>query len=167
MKVIFLDIDGVLNTGGADALYPWVYELNHKNWHKSAVKRLDWLCKKTDAVVVISSTWRKLGMNSVDWWNSEFYQAGARNINVIGCTGNAYNGFRGREVRHWLANDSDQEVTHYVCIDDDSDFYPYQPRVRTKAFCGLTQGNVWEAYAILMGASKGTGKRCMEERNVL
>ena len=165
MKIIFLDIDGVLNTGGADALYPWVHVLNHKNWHKSAVKRLDWLCKKTGAVVVISSTWRKLGMSSVEWWNSEFYQAGARHISVIDCTGNAHNGFRGREVRDFLLDCDSLQVEKYLCIDDDSDFYPYQPRVRTKCNLGLTQGNAWEAYAILMGASKGTSKRCMEERN--
>lgn len=165
MKIIFLDIDGVLNTGGADRLYPWVHELNHKNWHKSAVKRLDWLCKKTGAVVVISSTWRKFSQD-LDWWNSEFYQAGARNIKVIGITPDSHNGFRGGEVRI-ITRGLHMLVEKYVCIDDDSDFYPDQPRVRTKAFCGLTQGNAWEAYAILMGASKGTGKRCMEERNVL
>ena len=98
----------------------------------------------------------------MEWWNSEFYQAGARHISVIDSTGVSRNGFRGREVRDWLLNNY---VNKYVCIDDDSDFYPYQPRVRTKCNLGLTQGNAWEAYAILMGASKGTSKRCMEEHN--
>ena len=165
MKIIFLDIDGVLNTGGADTLYPWVDELNHKNWHKSAVKRLDWLCKKTGAVVVISSSWRKFSQD-LEWWNSEFYQAGARHISVIDCTGSSHNGFRGREIVSYL-HATLPVVERYVCIDDDSDFYPEQPRVRTKCNLGFTQGNAWEAYAILTGASKGTGKRCMEERNVL
>jgi hypothetical protein len=162
MKIIFLDIDGVLNTGGADALYPWVHEINHKNWAKPLVKRLDWLCQKTGAVVVISSTWRMLEKDT-DWWNDEFLLAGAKHIKVIGITPISRNGFRGREVK--VITSSFYNLERYVCIDDDSDFYPYQPRVRTKAFCGLTQGNAWEAYAILMGASKGTGKRCMEERN--
>lgn len=163
MKVIFLDIDGVLNTGGPNSLYGYNHELNHKNWAKPLVKRLDWLCQKTGAVVVISSTWRMLN-NDVNWWNEQFILAGCLHVRVTDCTECSRSGFRGKEVRSWLYA---QYEVKYVCIDDDSDFYPDQPRVKTKAFCGLTQGNTWEAYAILMGASKGTGKRCMKEHNVL
>ncbi len=162
LKIIFLDIDGVLNTGGTNSLYPWVNEINYKNWEPKLVKRLDWLCEKTGASVVISSTWRLLEKD-INWWNTQFALAGAQHVNVIGCTGYSYNGFRGGEIISWL-HPVLPIIDKYVCIDDDSDFYPWQPRVRTKAFCGLTQGNIWEAYAILTGASKGIGKRCMKEQ---
>jgi hypothetical protein len=159
MKIIFLDIDGVLNTYG-QGICPSL-ELNHKNWDLKLVKRLDWLCEKTSASVVISSSWRKLEAD-INWWNAQFTLAGAFYIDVVDTTPGSHNGFRGREVSSWLAT---LPVEKYAILDDDSDFYPSQPRVRTNAFCGLTQGNVWEAYAILMGASKGTGKRCMKEYN--
>ena len=51
-KIIFLDIDGVLNVGidGADRY--------GQCFHKPFVENLQWIINKTDCDIVVSSTWK-------------------------------------------------------------------------------------------------------------
>jgi len=67
MKVIFLDIDGVLATNKEFATnrtkfrekYPWAKELRVPyGWNKGCVKILNEILDSTDAEIVISSDWR-------------------------------------------------------------------------------------------------------------
>jgi predicted mannosyl-3-phosphoglycerate phosphatase (HAD superfamily) len=55
MKIIFLDIDGVLNN------YNTLGE--GLNWESNAVKILKRIIKETGAKVVLSSTWRRGSIN--------------------------------------------------------------------------------------------------------
>lgn len=160
--LIFLDIDGVLNRVGDD---PWVKNgvippLDYTNWGKDLLVNLERVCVTTGADVVISSSWRIL-CDDVHWWNEQFKLAGVK-INVIGITGRSNNGFRGREVAAWL---SDHSYSNYVILDDESDFFPDQPRIKCAHEDGLTEAKAQEAIDVLTGHKSGLDLWCMEERN--
>lgn len=124
MIVLFLDIDGVLNSeeyalslgkGGMLGINP------------EAVKILDRILDATGAKLVISSSWRV----------SKDLLADIR-ANVgeyIGVTPRL-SGIRGKEVRAWL---KDNPVDRYAILDDDSDFFKYQPLFKTTWKKGLTE----------------------------
>lgn len=114
MKVVFLDIDGVLNstrTCVARGGYP--HDLSDK--HKP---RFDWMavtlirraCLAAGARVVISSTWR---MQFHHQQLGDFF--GLPTIDSTPVLG----GKRGLEIDDWLTRHPD--VEEYAIVDDDSD----------------------------------------------
>ncbi len=147
-KIIFLDIDGVLNSEKAylrgDCKYvEWEWEDGTKEHHQSfcPVSKLyiNHLIKITEAKVVISSTWRRSGLDFMKKvWDVE-EMAGE----IIGITPsfrgdvNGYTIPRGCEIEKWLedkgfshinwSEEKQQDVVeksgieNYIIIDDDSD----------------------------------------------
>jgi hypothetical protein len=120
LKVIFLDIDGVLN----------VIPKGHDKWgaifHPHLVENLKRIIDETGAKIVISSTWRMgnglPGM--IDMWKERGLPG-----EVIGITPNFMVHFkttlcRGKEIDAYL--DEHPEIENYVIIDDDSDMEPHQ-----------------------------------------
>jgi hypothetical protein len=126
IKVIFLDIDGVLN----------VYSHDHDEFGSQFmpqfVNNLKRVVEETGAKIVISSTWRYGGLQRMkDLWEK-------RNLpgEVIDITPDCNDLFnegsfvfldqieRGHEVEYWL--DEHPEVERYVIFDDDNDFLPHQ-----------------------------------------
>lgn len=122
MKVIFLDFDGVITTPGS-------------KWNISIelVKRVKMICDKTDAKLVISSTWQH-GNSAKEWleesvlmksykgWLKKFFIDYTYDV-----TGrHAYNGStaRGAEIKAWLIKHP--EVDNYVIIDDEDDMLDEQ-----------------------------------------
>lgn len=110
MKIIFLDIDGVVNCSstaqrhrGAIGIDPYMAFL---------VARI---AERTNAEIVLSSTWRL-------WPDSreEVTQQVGRFIDV---TPKLQTG-RGAEIQAWL--DGHPEVTRYAILDDDTDILPSQ-----------------------------------------
>ena len=100
-KVLFLDIDGVLN-GMNDGLGAF-------SLHLDRVARLLEIEVKTDCTIILSSTWRKfddhkhcLNRHGIFWADET--------IVVWSMT-------RGEEIREWLVRNPD--VTNYVILDDD------------------------------------------------
>lgn len=127
MKVIFLDIDGVLNRLGT-----LQQGRTRKDWHgligmePELVKRFNTLIKETGAKVVLSSAWR-----GSDIWKEDMRQNGLRVRNFIDRTGyrNDLRGGmeanrRGHEIQDWI--DAHPEIEKYAIIDDDSDMLPTQ-----------------------------------------
>lgn len=124
MKVIFLDIDGVLNSQRTCLAMGGI----PSGMKKNAVKFLDPLaismiretCKLADAKIVLSSTWRKC--RDFKEYAKEF------NLPIIDRTASHSNkgSLRGYEIEDWLENHV--EVTHYAIIDDDSDMLDYQKK---------------------------------------
>jgi len=124
-KVIFLDIDGVLNSHRGNLFADEFIE-------RAAVKAIDQLCQMTGAKIVVSSTWR-LGRHN----NCMHF---AEMMRVMGFTGRIYyheenwrtksitekgkRTLRGDEIKEWLSRHP--EVTHYVIIDDDTDMLDEQ-----------------------------------------
>lgn len=61
-KYLFLDIDGPLNTGRNDFLDPERYGYHFDN---EAIMNLREVVEKTGAVIVISSSWRHMGLSRI------------------------------------------------------------------------------------------------------
>lgn len=138
MKIIFLDIDGVLNVieKGRDE-YGQIF-------HQHFVDNLKKIINETGAKIVLSSSWRKSSLTIIqEMWKF-------RNLpgEVIDVTPSLYlqkggsivfynnklqeqptpkiNGYsipRGAEIEYWLKNESSliDKVTNYVILDDDTD----------------------------------------------
>ena len=115
MKVIFLDIDGVLNS--AETMKMGIH-LDNKR-----VVLFNGILKETDAKVVISSSWR-IG-KTVKEIKTYLRLAGLRmSRNIIGFTPTLHTGVRGDDIDSWLRDN--KEVTQYVIVDDGSDFLEHQ-----------------------------------------
>lgn len=134
MKVVFLDIDGVLNTHKTNALFgPTVCV------HKDAATRLDPLGVKffnmlhqLGIKIVLSSTWR-LGRDV-----PVMTEKTGIPIYDKTCSWPFKDSVRGDEIKIWL--DAHPEVTHYCIVDDDSDMLEEQKAnfIKTQYEEGLT-----------------------------
>jgi hypothetical protein len=121
VKIIFLDVDGVLNWAGTKERYRGYIGID-----PTRVDRFNQIIDAySDAKIVVSSTWRK-GVHGA-------YEAGRDGIaavlakhgvrgEVIDITPIHSHGWktRGGEIREWLEDHAD-EVTTYVILDDDTD----------------------------------------------
>ncbi|HET8550879.1 MAG TPA: HAD domain-containing protein [Gammaproteobacteria bacterium] len=158
--IIFLDIDGVLNSseyvharGGA--MPPrWLIvrhgpTLAHEVWDiaPTLLGRLRQLVEDTGARIVISSTWR-LGQ-SPDHFHLLFERRGwpLPRETIIGCTP-TLRGLRGNEIATWI--ETAGFTGPYVILDDDSDMLPGQPFIHVDRSVGLSQGNCHDAKAFLI-----------------
>jgi hypothetical protein len=134
-KVLFLDVDGVLNNVktkerilgyiGVDAKLANLFT----RWHRH---------KKVP--VVLSSTWRLspemhpfLKMNGIEWFDVT----------------PKLNSCRGLEIAHWL--NAHQEITHYAILDDTDDMMPGQKKnfVHVSGLIGLTRMDLQQVNEIL------------------
>jgi len=135
IKVIFLDIDGVLN----------VYCESHDKWgctfHRHLVDNLRYIIEKTGAKIVISSTWRSgftmFDGSYIDGLTGLKQMWIDRNLpgEIIDITPNAQDVIkntdiefydlvdRGHEIKLWLDKNP---VDNYCIIDDDNDFLTEQ-----------------------------------------
>jgi hypothetical protein len=143
MKVIFLDIDGVLNSvESAMALGGYPYLLDQiELFDNVALGLIQRLVRQTGAKVVISSTWRKT--HDV----AEFEPALV--IPVIGKTCNSRSGRRGEEIAVYL--EGNPQIENYVIIDDDSDMLECQLDnfVKTSGLVGFTIHDYTKACRVL------------------
>ena len=120
-KVIFLDIDGVLNT---DESCDYAVENNLPEiWRlmpfKKPLEQLDRIVKATGAKVVISSVWRFGGESSLLW--ECLFAALGFNIDVIGVTPRDKSRIRGREIQQWIDERNRQSEQSYA---KDWNYYP-------------------------------------------
>jgi hypothetical protein len=148
MKIIFLDIDGVLYTGDVirkryirvKSLYEEGQQIkfqeNSERFCPRSMRNLKEILEKTDAQIVLSSTWR-LGKTLDDQIviQREFKKYGIDFDLFIDktpylCTS------RGNEIAVWLG--FHPEVKSMVIIDDDSDMDQYNERHLAK--CHFTIG---------------------------
>lgn len=121
MKVLFLDIDGVVNSRNTTN-FKQLWPLDRYMAFLVGKIKLNTGCE-----VVLSSSWRHHpdGVKVVE----------ASIVPVLDITPTVGN-FRGDEINAWL--DRHPEVTRYAILDDDSDFYPYHPLFKTTFENGLT-----------------------------
>lgn len=131
MKVLFLDIDGVLNTKNFDCF-------DNRLLDRAKVVLINQFVIKHDIRVVISSTWRT-------WYEYEemksifFYAGFEQPDRIIGVT-DCFSSFRGDEIDDWL--DKHPEVTHYAILDDGFDFYHYHQTIHPFWFEGITEVHI-------------------------
>lgn len=153
MKVIFLDVDGVLNNETLAAEIGWgghfeEYEEATRDrirWFQKSVDNLRSIVEETDSQIVISSTWRV--HFSVKKFKEMFAVYGWDNAPVIDRTPITRKS-RGIEINRWLV---DHKVEGYVIIDDYPDFLPEQNShfVETDPNIGLTDDDTHRAITIL------------------
>lgn len=121
MKIIFLDIDGVLN------VYPQGRDEYGAKFHPHFETNLKRIIDETGAKIVVSSTWRASGLqNMQDMWRDRGLAGEV--IDITPSFRNTRENFiRGEEIDAWLEKANDHyNITRYCIIDDDTDFLLYQ-----------------------------------------
>ena len=151
MKAIFLDIDGVLNNEkhiikihellGEQQYLDILYKVGGIPFDYRSCKLLQEFINKTNAEVILSSTWR-LNPESP---NIIKKYAG---IEIKDIT-TRLNGIRGEEIQQYL--DNHKEITNYVILDDDSDMLESQREhfVKVNNKVGLTIKEIIQCENIL------------------
>lgn len=148
MKVIFLDIDGVLNR------YAFLGAPSTINMiEPELAARLNKLLMFTDAKLVISSTWRCLVLNghySLHGFAHMLKTHGVTVASVVATTGGNDGLNRGRQIRAWLREHL-SEVEKYVILDDDDEGMDYhgEKYIRISAMEGLQDEHVERALRLL------------------
>ena len=145
MNIIFLDVDGVLNS--RNKLIE-IYNKTHKPhsgysypFDERCLENLRLLVRETNSKMVITSTWRKdeVGRSTLLKVLSE-YELDNR---VIGYTP-VLDETRGIEIKQFLI--SLKETANFIILDDDSDMGELMPFfIKTNKQVGLTYENVQEA----------------------
>ena len=100
MRVIFTDIDGVLNTH-------W-----KTKWSKSAILIYNQICQEYDLKPVITSTWR---INHTKEQLQKIFDDQGIEVEIYDYTPHLDQKDRGLEIKEWLNNN---KVDNYVVIDD-------------------------------------------------
>lgn len=134
MKVLFLDIDGVLNSQQYFRLQyraAQLLDLEHKatQLDPMALTFLDIIIEDTDCQVVISSVWRfgRTVPQLIDLLRSRGFR---HTDHILDKTPDGCGSFRGLEIQSWLdANREQLKVESFVILDDDSDMGDLLPHL--------------------------------------
>lgn len=154
MKVIFLDFHGVIIT----------YKSQNR-LDKEKMKLVEYICKKTDAYIVITSSWRRSTLEDTIKYitDTSHWSIPIPFIpieRVIGVTSRMfsfkggdnkyhYRVARGVEIKRYL--DDHEDIDKYVILDDDSDMLLEQAPyfIKTDAVEGLSKLDAEKAINIL------------------
>jgi hypothetical protein len=170
MNVIFLNIDGVLNSEyynhtelvnrkkrGYGGFFTLKEEATKENviWDPQCVRWLAYIVDRTDAKIVISSTWREY--HPTHRFHEMFALYGVE-FDILGMTMITYTpyhrwrtqDFRGDEVRAWIA-EHPFGGNHVILVDEGKDFYKDQPVICTNPDVGLTHNDADAAIRELTG----------------
>jgi hypothetical protein len=141
MKIIFLDIDGVLNCDKTPnpRKFPYVVD-------KKLLLRFNGLLKRTNAKVVLSSSWRcdPIGLLAAKHWGVPF----------IDVCPDMPKSPRGKEMVKWLADHP--KVTRFAIIDDEDDELDDLPLFQPSGKTGITPGIVKGVERYLNGTTDET-----------
>ena len=143
MKVLFLDIDGVLNSA---------FAINEQRRgdaiDRGMVERVNQIVDATGCKIVISSTWRLY--QKPEKLTALLYGYGLRPVVIDRTPELDIEDFnRGDEINTWLKNHP--EVTHFVILDDNDDS-AMRNLVQTTFKHGLQAEHVVKAIQLLTGA---------------
>lgn len=156
MKVIFLDVDGVLNYEGYSerltaAGYPFA--------DRALVEKLGHIAGATGAKVILSSTWRQgfydIADGRYDTDEAKDYarlaaELASCGIEIAGATPMCGSVTRGEEIAEFFNRWQGEKIESFVILDDMPVMYPYVRRfVHTDYTRGLTDEDVAQAIAVL------------------
>ncbi len=153
MNIVFLDIDGVVNTPLLDTepfdlingktkkdgfYYGLAFPTDKKLYNRQAIMLLNKLCIEYDAKIVISSTWKVLG---ITYLKELLVNSGLiDSIEVIDTTPHVedFRLTRGEEIQEYL--DNHPEVVNYVILDDEDRMLPSQQEhfVKINYYVGIS-----------------------------
>lgn len=133
MRIIFTDIDGVLNPH-------W-----RTKWSKNAIAIYNKICKEYNLYPVITSTWRN--NHTIEQLQRIFDEQGIT-VKIYDYTPHLDQKERGLEIKQWLDNN---HCDNYVVIDDKtSDIEPFVNNVvKCQSWVGLTEEQYKEIKGIL------------------
>jgi hypothetical protein len=124
MKIIFSDIDGVLNCSRTPnpRKFPYIAD-------PTLVRRLHAVLERTEAQIVLTSTWRydPAGLFSAKRWEIPF----------IDITPDLPQEPRRNEILAWLRNHP--QVNRYAVLDDEDDELDGLPLFQPSAITGLSE----------------------------
>lgn len=160
MKVIFLDVDGVLNSER------FFKERKDKGTDidKTTIPLLKKIVLATDAKIVLSSTWRTLRPRKGDELFDDLSAVHAQfkqlvdalaefNLEILSYTKDmSLSGWaRGNEIRDWLSENSHLNIESFVILDDDGDMCEFTETnlVKTTWLSGIDKHHVRKAINIL------------------
>lgn len=142
MKILFLDMDGVVNTASKDR-YSLSLKLTYDyNNYKDIFQfdprilinfiKLLRFCKENDIGICITSTWR---INTTkEGWNDFIYRHFSNTLKIketdtliVGTTGLEQNGIRGLQIAHWLDKLNNKDCKFLVVDDEINDIEYYLP----------------------------------------
>lgn len=133
MRIIFTDIDGVLNPHWST------------KWAKKSIKLYNDICKEYDLKPVITSTWR---IAHTKEQLQEIFKSQGIEIDIYDYTP-ILGGARGLDIQEWLNNN---ECDEYVVIDDKtSDIEPYIKKnvIKCRSWVGFSIGEYNDIKKIL------------------
>lgn len=135
-SIVFLDVDGVLNSYQTMVL--------GQQYDAHSIMLLKKLCTECDAKIVITSAKRKAF--PVKHFIDILEQHGFTEAPVIGMTDVNRCGTRGDEVNDWIGGNTE---VRYVIIDDSRDFHQDQPLVLCNPVTGFGIREFIKAYSML------------------
>lgn len=139
MKVIFLDVDGVLNHGNSKIKV-----------EDDKIQFLKQIIDETGAKIVLSSDWRFwLGTDDRDvaLLQEKLKGIGAE---IVSSTPNSKHGYRGAEIYQWINEWQGETIDKFVILDDRDDIKPYMNKfVQTSFNLGLQEKHVRKAIQLL------------------
>jgi len=140
MRVIFLDIDGVLNSSRTKNPRDFPYLIDRK-----LLNRFKGLVRRTQARVVLSSTWRidPIGLYAAKYYGVPFYDV---------CPDMPKRP-RSDEIRAWLSH---KRVRRFVVIDDEDDDLDDLPLFQPDSKIGLNAAVCRGAERYLKGKTDET-----------
>ena len=149
MRILFLDCDGVLNS------YSWVIPSadNEDDLDPRAMALLNEIIEKSDAKVVIHSTWRK--SHTVDELRTIFERNGFKG-QILGTTPVMYEVSgqqvaRGVHIQAWLDLHERFGITSFAILDDIDSMEHLKPRlVQTSMAHGIQQEHVEKVLKLLL-----------------
>lgn len=146
VRIVFLDIDGVLNRYGG--------QFGPILAHPDCVKHFNRIICDTDAKVVVISNWRHLVLNGhMDRLGFEqMLRSHGIHCSVLDVTGDNSDGLcvRGWQIRDWLSGRYDK-IESWVVLEDSPDkLMLTMPIVVTNGSIGLTKSDAEQAISLLM-----------------
>lgn len=140
MKIIFLDVDGVLNSS-LDG-----YSIRLKtDYHLELVKNI---IEATEAKLVLSSSWRIGPTKARNNLLKRLEEYGLQIMDSTPVLSGASS--RGDEIRQWL-NESKYEIESFVIIDDEDDMEEFIAKnmVQTNTAVGLQEKDASKCISML------------------
>ena len=167
MKVLFLDIDGVLNSDAYAKRYHQEH-LGDKGYHiwvdPDAVELIRDFCETYDIKIILSSSWRSYDVRTTLLSLMEYRHLKPILKFIVGVTPGSMSRYRGREIQTLLDNFhscaekglisnryKDDKIEKYAIVDDDSDMLENQKPffVQTDWFVGITKEDIEKLTHIL------------------
>ena len=141
MKVIFLDVDGVLNSAQDG------YSIRLKT--DSHLKLLQYIVKETGAKIVLSSSWRIGFTPASKNLLARFKEYG---LELMDCTPELSSSCRGDEIRKWLNEiETEYSVERFAILDDESNMAEFTEMnlIQTDTNVGLQKADAVRCIKLL------------------